>query len=345
MTPLRTFTIAEQAREYKAFGLTLYYGLRWISHCEQLAISEPRTLPFCIEVCKRYAKMGAGVYYPYDDCRYPMNLQDQQVYKIGKNCDAKHIDTLYRTVAKDYPNFKLIFCPPGPDQKGFDRLVDLERRVLAQRDRVLADFNHPLQLIAQTHMRWRLTNERGELVAKDIAQATISPRKDPKSPGNFTEATNGTMIAETWIRSPKTQTVGAWIGFTGFSRDHGLVNSAPLPKLGEWNRFGATIELNGEPIPPPAWQQPGRDRGRRIEGVTDTVYEIEEMPFTNDEWYMREPTKIRLRKGWNHVKMTLPMPKDVAVWTQRWVGTFMPVAGTTDHPHEIDDLEYSSDPH
>lgn len=45
------------------------------------------------------------------------------------------------------------------------------------------------------------------------------------------------------------------------------------------------------------------------------------------------------------MKSTLPMTRGVDTWrTHRWVGTFMPVAGTTDHPREIGDLEYSSDP-
>ena len=118
MTPLRTFTIAEQAREYKAFGLTLYYGLRWISHCEQLAISEPRTLPFCIEVCKRYAKMGAGVYYPLDDIRFPVLKEDLAKYGSARAIDAKHVSEIFRAVRKEYPDFRMVFCPPfywGPD--------------------------------------------------------------------------------------------------------------------------------------------------------------------------------------------------------------------------------------
>ena len=45
------------------------------------------------------------------------------------------------------------------------------------------------------------------------------------------------------------------------------------------------------------------------------------------------------------MKSTLPMTRGVDTWrTHRWVGTFMPVAGTTDHPREIEDLEYSSSP-
>ena len=250
---------------------------------------------------------------------------------------------LYWHGRSDQPTFSCRRLPLAGDP-ALNVARDLERRMIAQRDKVLTDLRHPFHFVRQTQMRWRLSDADGRLIAKDLAQGSVFPYYRPGAPQNLVKDAKGKVIVETWIRSPDDREVGAWIGFTAYDRDHGRGSAGGTPELGQWNRFGATVELNGEPIPPPVWQQPGRDRGKRSEGVTDTVYEIEETPFTNDEWYMREPTKIRLRKGWNHVKMTLPMPKDVAVWTQRWVGTFMPVAGTTDHPREIDDLEYSSDP-
>ncbi|MBR3258656.1 MAG: hypothetical protein IKF96_06660, partial [Eggerthellaceae bacterium] len=74
-----------------------------------------------------------------------------------------------------------------------------------------------------------------------------------------------------------------------------------------------------------------------------TLYEADEEPFTDQEYYMREPTQIFLRKGWNHVKLTIPNPAAEGKTRHRWSGTFIPVAGSTDHPHEVPGLEYSSD--
>ena len=121
--------------------------------------------------------------------------------------------------------------------------------------------------------------------------------------------------------------------------------SAPLPDVGEWNRFGASVELNGKKIVPPEWKRPGLGKGSPIEDWTPawTLYEADEEPFTDQEYYMREPTQIHLRAGWNHVKLTLPNPSANGKTKHRWVGTFIPVAGTTDHPHEVPGLEYSSD--
>lgn len=241
------------------------------------------------------------------------------------------------------PTFAVRRLPLAGDP-ALDVARDLERRIIAQRDKVLTGFRHPFHFVRQTQMRWRMTDADGRLIAKDIAQGSVFPHYKPGNPQNFVKESKGLVIAETWIRSPDDREIGAWIGFTAYDRDHGRSPTGGTPDLGQWNRFGARIELNGKPIPPPEWQQPSLKPGKRVPSIPDTVYEIEEMPMTNDEWYLREPTRIRLRKGWNHVKMTLPMPKDVGVWTQRWVGTFMPVAGTTDHPREVEGLEYSSDP-
>ena len=218
--------------------------------------------------------------------------------------------------------------------------ADIERRVVAQRDKVLCGLKHPFHFLRQTDMRWRLTQADGTLIAEDVAQATISPGREGCG------VSNGTVVAETWIKSPKDQAVGAWIGFTNISRDHGLVYSAPMPDVGEWNRFGATAELNGERIEPPKWKRPGLKKGKPIEDWTPawTLYEADEEPFTDQEYFMREPTRIRLRKGWNHVKLTIPNPSRNGRTKHRWTGTFIPVAGATDHPREVPGLVYSSRP-
>ena len=110
----------EQARRFSALGLDLYYGIAWCTMYPNLPICEPRTLEFRVDICKRYAAAGAGVYFPFDDSRYPLNKKDLEKYKIGRNCDADHLNAIYRAVKKDYPDFKFIFCPPfywGPDSK------------------------------------------------------------------------------------------------------------------------------------------------------------------------------------------------------------------------------------
>jgi len=116
--PLNEFLMGEQAKEFKAFGLELFYGCCWITHADQLPICKERTLPFRVETFKKYAKYGAGVYYPLDDVRFPVLKEDLEKYGSARAIDSKHVTEIYRAVKKDYPDFRLVFCPPfywGPD--------------------------------------------------------------------------------------------------------------------------------------------------------------------------------------------------------------------------------------
>ena len=234
---------------------------------------------------------------------------------------------------------------PRADDPRLAVAVDLERRTLAQRDRVLKDDPHPFHFLAQTGMRWRLTKPDGTLIARDIPQATIVPFWKSGSPNNYLEESNGVVVAETWIRSPKAQRVGAWIGMVHYDRDHGRYRGGQgTPERGEWNRWGGTVELNGVRIPGPQWKHPGL---RIMENLPELPRNnmLDEIPFADDEYYMREPTPIALKEGWNHVKITMPMPKRVVTfWSQQWAATFIPMLGETDHPHEVPDLVYSSEP-
>ena len=245
----------------------------------------------------------------------------------------------------DLPQFRKTL-PRGGDPL-LAEAAEIERRVVAQRDGVLGDLKHPFHFLRQTDMRWRLTQADGTLIAEDVAQATISPGRIRGADGKpLLSPSNGTVVAETWIKSPKDRKVGAWIGFTNISRDHGMVYSAPLPRIGEWNRFGADVELNGKRVEPPKWCRPGLEKGGPIADWTPawTLYEADEEPFTDQEYVMREPTPICLRRGWNHVRLTIPNPSAAGKSRHRWVATFIPVDGATDHPREVEGLEYSSRP-
>jgi len=116
--PLNEYVMAQYARQFKSLGLEIYYGCCWITHADQLPICKPRTLPYRVEVFKRYAKYGAGIYYPLDDIRFPMLPEDLKTYGSAAAIDSKHITEIFREVRKEYPDFKMIFCPPfycGPD--------------------------------------------------------------------------------------------------------------------------------------------------------------------------------------------------------------------------------------
>ena len=241
---------------------------------------------------------------------------------------------------------------PAIDDPRFAKIGDIERRTAAQRDRVWNDSPYPFQFLRQSDMRWRVSLADGTLLAKDVAQATVflwqnalagvEGGKLSVESGNLTTNRTGTAILETWIKSPEAVDCGAWIGFTDYTRDHGRAYSAPTPGVGQWNRFDATVEINGRKVAPPKWRKPGQQAGGDVTYLL-YVHELDEIAFEDEEYYMREPTPIHLEKGWNHVKLTIPMKKRAGGHAP-WVGTFIPLLGTTEHPREVLGLEYSSNP-
>ncbi len=234
-------------------------------------------------------------------------------------------DGFWRGREKDEPG--LYARLPAPSDPRFELAADLERRTVAQRDKVLKGLRHPFPYVAQTQMRWRMTDGGGKVLAEDIPQATVYPRHFWGSfgQGAYAPGSNGKVVLETLITSERDIDCGAWIGMTGFSRSDGRSRDAPTPKIGQWNKHGATVELNGERIEPPRWTHP------------ETRGNPKEIPLVDEDYWYREPAKIRLRKGVNTVRMTLPKNGG---W--KWIGTFAPILGSSDHPREVPGLTYRS---
>lgn len=235
-------------------------------------------------------------------------------------------DAFWRGRERDEPG--LYARLPAPGDERFALAADLERRTIAQRDKVLAALRHPFPYVAQTSMRWRMTDSStGAVLATDIPQATIYPRHFWFGASAYTKGSEGEVVLETWLESPREIDCGAWIGMTGFSRSDGRSRDAPTPRKGEWNKHGATIEINARKIPPPDWTHPGQAGNPK------------EIPLVDEDYWYRPPTRIHLKKGTNHIRLTLPKRKG---W--KWIGSFMPVEGSSDHPHEVPGLRYRSSP-
>ena len=273
-------------------------------------------------------KLGAEICVWHDDA---IADADEDVVRMNAVYPAIALlsDSFWRGRETDEPS--LYARLPPPDDPRFALAADLERRLIAQRDKVLTrpdrPFRHPFPYVAQTALRWRLTDASGRVSAADIPQATVYPRHFWFPAGAYVPSADGVVTLETWITSPREIACGAWIGATGFSRSDGRGRDGPTPRLGQWNKHGATVELNGVPVAPPKWAHPGVGGNPK------------ETPLADEDYWYRAPTPIRLKKGVNHVKLTLPKRGG---W--KWIGTFTPVLGTSDHPREVPDLVFSSSP-
>ena len=99
------------------------------------------------------------------------------------------------------------------------------------------------------------------------------------------------------------------------------------------------VFVNGIEIPPPDWKQPGMVSTTPAAREQDIPYSTDllEKPLIDELPTLRAPTKLSLKKGWNYVRIVLPK-------SGRWCGTFCPVDGTSEHPREVEGLQYASDP-
>lgn len=84
--------------------------------------------------------------------------------------------------------------------------------------------------------------------------------------------------------------------------------------------------MNDIEIAPPVWKQPN------LGTKTD------EIPFIDEDYFYRAPTKINLKKGWN--KVLLKIPQDTNSW--KWMFTCIPIQVTKDGFREANDLKYST---
>ena len=239
----------------------------------------------------------------------------------------------------------------GREDGAVDR-KDLERRCIAQRDYIFNDLPYPFHFVEQTQLHWRITLKDGTVLSEDYNGATAfmwkfasageeGSQEPVATASSLTDLRTGTAIMETWVWSPAKQTIGAWIGFTDFCRDHGRAGRYPTPRLGEWSADGAQVFVNGVELAPPVWEKPGQMPGPDVPHLM-YVHEIDEIPFVDEEYYMREPSQVHLNKGWNHIRLVAPMPEK-AKRHYPWVATFVPVNGPTDHPSEVMGLVFQSD--
>jgi len=118
VTPLLEAEMQAMTGLLRDFGFQTMYGAFAYTMYPKYPLTSKRTFQLHQEVFGKVAAMGAGIYFPYDDNRYPLHPQDENISKIGANQDPQYLTKLYRALKAKYPTFSMIFCPPfywGPD--------------------------------------------------------------------------------------------------------------------------------------------------------------------------------------------------------------------------------------
>lgn len=118
-----------------------------------------------------------------------------------------------------------------------------------------------------------------------------------------------TAYAETRLWSDVERVVPCWIGFNSPSTSD---RRAGPVIAGKWSRADGKVWVNGVEISPPEWKNAG---------YMPKVMWDDERPFANEGYACREPSAIRLSKGWNRVLVKAPRAK--GDW--KWMFTFLPL--------------------
>ncbi|WP_081997739.1 beta-N-acetylhexosaminidase [Wocania ichthyoenteri] len=256
-----------------------------------------------------------------------------------------YADAIWNGRAKDYPEYwaKL----PPKDTQEFNDFKAFEKKVITHRD--LFFKGKEFQYITQTDKHWKLIgplNHKGNIEKSFPVEESI---KDTYSIGGnpyiwtdnhtggtihlkhffafpaVTEAKQGTYYAYTNIYAPDDRIQEFWVGFQGWSRSGGR-RVGPFPNQGDWHTTKPKIWVNNTEIEPPIWKQPN------LGTKTD------EIPFIDEDYFYRNPTKIHLKKGWN--KVLLKIPQDRNSW--KWMFTCIPVNITENGVREVPELKYST---
>lgn len=237
---------------------------------------------------------------------------------------------------------------PLPGTPAFAAAERLEHRMIAQRDRVVRNIRPevPFPFVGQTRMRWSVRDgENGKLLATDVPQGTIWAYNANATQNALVPADRGDFVFETWIRSTEDRTVGCWIELCKVNGVYARDGVARMPGQGEWTAEGGEVRVNGEPVAPPEWEQPGLAAKLPIDVLEQDVpysNDLLETPMVDEMFALRQPIPVKFRKGWNRVMIRVP--KKEARLRSRTGVTFCPIEGTSEHPREVADFEYLATP-
>ena len=225
---------------------------------------------------------------------------------------------------------------PGPENQGHHDLIAFEKKLAYHRDHQFKDVD--CHWVANAHIPWQVT-------IPEAKGAKIEDMKWVKAYGGsvnlhaLAKANEGntgkSRIAylKTEIYSDTDREIRAWVSLETPSRS--TRRSAGIGEQGEWET-GGKVTINGEPVVPPTpWNEPGM---YSYHFSTYKYADIQNLAWTNEQlFWMREPAKIKLNKGWNTLLIEAPLHYS----TPFWYVSFSPVeVGADGRWTEVQGLQY-----
>lgn len=204
----------------------------------------------------------------------------------------------------------------SPKDENFKAFADFECRMLFHKHLNFKEFT--FAYVKQTDMKWAITDpfpndgdlnrkfppEIENFSKKYLYQGKGYETKNAYGAGIFLRhywgktvksfyenpEPNHTAYAYTSVYSPKNQVVGLWFSSQNYSRSE---KDLPPPQ-GKWDYKESKLWINGEEIQPPVWASSHKEKSNEI-------------PLTNENFEVRPPISVSLKKGWNKVLIKLPV--------------------------------------
>ena len=115
--------VRRTGKAFRSLGFTWYAGSRFLGHGDtpQLNCSDETDFNIIYEnFAKPIAAAGGSLSVQFDDIRFPLHSEDKKRFGSAAKADSFFINKLYNKLKQDYPNIRIVFCPPfyfGPDSR------------------------------------------------------------------------------------------------------------------------------------------------------------------------------------------------------------------------------------
>ena len=225
---------------------------------------------------------------------------------------------------------------PGPENKGHHDLVAFEQKLAYHRDHQFKDID--CHWVANAHIPWQVTipakkgTKMEDMKWEKAYGGSVNLHAFAKAHDGYTGAERIAYL-KTEIYSEEEREISAWVSLETPSRS--TRRSAGIGEQGEWET-GGKVTINGEPVVPPTpWNEPGM---YSYHFSTYKYPDIQNLAWTNEQlFWMREPAKIKLKKGWNSLLIEAPLHYQ----TPFWYVSFSPVeVGKDGRWSEVKGLQY-----